>query len=122
MHTAALNLQHLVLCEIRRLAGEGATTDLSRLLEVSTRTVQRITAGDHLLGIDEMVELACLFGDEVLDTIPRTVTELFPEPYRPYLEKAWVSPPRSSGLDVHQVISHPGRPYSAQWPAGRVTP
>jgi len=86
VRVAALNLRHLVLCEVRRLVGEGFTTDLSRLLGVSPRTVQRITAGDQMLGVDEIVELACLFGPDVLGGIPRSVTDLFPEAYRPYLQ------------------------------------
>jgi hypothetical protein len=85
VHVAALGLQHSVLCGVRRLAGADVTADLSRLLGVSSRTAQRIAAGDHLLRVDEIVELACLFGDDVLEAIPRTVLELFPEPYRPLL-------------------------------------
>jgi hypothetical protein len=104
VHIAALSLQHLVLCEIRRLAGEGATADLSRLLDVSARTVQRITAGDHLLGIDELIELACLFGDELLAVIPRSVTQLFPGPYRPYLE-SWA--PGTRTLPVFGLLPVP---------------
>jgi hypothetical protein len=60
--------------------------ELSRLLDISFRTAQRITAGDQQLRIDQIVELASLFGDDVLNAIPRTVVETFPEPYRLYLE------------------------------------
>jgi hypothetical protein len=82
---AALQLQHLVLCEIRQHDDADATADLSRLLDVSARTAQRIGAGDRLLTLNELVELACLFGDGVLGTIPRTVADLFPDVYVPLL-------------------------------------
>jgi hypothetical protein len=65
--------------------GEGFVNDLSRLLGVSPRTTQRLMAGDHILGLEEVIEIASLFGDEVLRVIPRTVTELFPDAYRPFL-------------------------------------
>lgn len=85
VQVAALHLQHLVLCKIRRQLGETTAAHLSQLLGVNLRTAQRITSGEHLLRTDELVELASLFGDDVLDVIPRTVIELFPEPYRSYL-------------------------------------
>jgi len=84
VHVAALNLQHLLLCELRRSSGD-LTADLSQLLGVHLRTAQRIVAGDQMLTFDEMIEVACLFGDEVLAAIPRTVADLFPEAYRPHL-------------------------------------
>ena len=85
VHVAALNLQHLLLCELRRVAGEEFANDLSRLLGVSPRTIQRIIAGDHILGLEEVIEIACLYGDEILAAIPRTVTDLFPSAYHPLL-------------------------------------
>jgi hypothetical protein len=109
VHVAALNLQHLVLCEIRRLVGEGSATDLSRLLGISLRTAQRIAAGDHLLKVDELVELACLFGDNVLEAIPHTVMGLFPEVYRPYLQ-AW----RAGGREL-PLFAQPAVPEAVVW-------
>lgn len=85
VHVATLNLQHLLLCELRRVAGEEFTNDLSRRLGVSPRTTQRIIAGDHVLGLEEVIEIACLYGDEILAAIPRTVTDLFPSAYHPLL-------------------------------------
>jgi len=110
VRVAALNIQHLVLCEMRRLAGEGFTSDLSRLLGVSPRTAQRITAGDHMLGIDEIVELACLFGDHVLGAIPRTATELFPNAYRPFLQ-SW-----RPGAGELPDFAPPRVPETIAWP------
>jgi hypothetical protein len=110
VHVAALSLQHLVLCGIRRLVAEDVTADLSRLLGVSSRTAQRIAAGDHLLRVDEIVELACLFGDDVLEAIPRTVIELFPEPYRPLL------PPWRAGGRELPDFAPPHVPEMIVWP------
>jgi hypothetical protein len=111
VHVAALNLQHLVLCEIRRQAGDASTTDLSRLLGVNPRTAQRIAAGDHLLGVDEIVELAALFGDSLLEVIPRTAIELFPETYRSYLG-AW-----RAGTQELPVFAQPSVPGTILWAA-----
>ena len=111
MHVAALNLQHLVLCEIRRQAGDASTTDLSRLLGVNPRTAQRITAGDHLLGVGEIVELAALFGDSLLEAIPRTAIELFPETYRSYLG-TW-----RAGTQELPVFAQPSVPGTILWAA-----
>jgi hypothetical protein len=44
VHVAALNLQHLVLCALRRLSSGDLTADLSQLLAVSPRKAQRIIA------------------------------------------------------------------------------
>jgi hypothetical protein len=110
VHVAALSLQHLVLCGIRRLAGEDVTAHLSRLLGVSFRTAQRIAAGDHLLRVDEIVELACLFGDDVLEAIPHTVMDLFPEPYRPLL-MSW----RAGGREL-PAFATPRVPEMIVWP------
>ena len=85
VHVATLNLQHLLLCELHRVAGENFANDLSRLLGVSPRTTQRIIAGDHILGLEEVIEIACLYGDDILAVIPRTVTDLFPNTYRALL-------------------------------------
>jgi hypothetical protein len=87
----------------------GSAADLSRLLGTSLRTAQRITAGEHLLRLDELVELACLFGDNVLEAIPRTVTELFPEVYRPYLD-AWTAGGRALPL-----FAQPPVPETIAW-------
>jgi hypothetical protein len=110
VHVAALSLQHLVLCGIRRLVGEDVTAHLSRLLGVSFRTAQRIAAGDHLLRVDEIVELACLFGDDVLEAIPHTVMDLFPEPYRPLLI-SW----RAGGREL-PAFAPPRVPEMIVWP------
>lgn len=85
VHVATLNLQHLLLCELRRVSGEDFANDLSRLLGVSPRTTQRIIAGDHILGLEEVIEIACLYGDDILAAIPQTVTDLFPSAYRALL-------------------------------------
>jgi hypothetical protein len=85
VHVAALNLQHLLLCELHRRSSGDLTADLSQLLGVHVRKAQRIIAGDQMLTFVEMVEVACLLGDEVLAAIPRTVADLFPEAYRPLL-------------------------------------
>lgn len=111
VHVAALNVQHLVLCELRRLSSGDLTADLSQLLEVSPRKAQRIIAGDQMLTFDEMVGLACLFGDEVLAAIPRTVAELFPEAYHPLLV-SWRAGERElpdfTTPDVPEAIAWPG--------------
>lgn len=85
VHVAALNLQHLLLCELRRRSSGDLTADLSQLLGVHVRKAQRIVAGDQMLTFDEVVEVACLLGDEVLAAMPHTVADLFPEAYRPLL-------------------------------------
>lgn len=74
VHVAALNLQHLMLCELRGRMSRDLTGELSQLLEIHPRKAQRIVAGDQMLTIDEVVAV-----------IPRTVAELFPEAYRPLL-------------------------------------
>jgi hypothetical protein len=110
VHVAALSLQHLVLCGIRHLVGEDVTAHLSQLLGVSFRTAQRIAAGDHLLRVEEIVELACLFGDDVLEAIPHTVMDLFPEPYRPLLS-SW----RPGGREL-PAFALPRVPETILWP------
>jgi hypothetical protein len=110
VHVAALNVQHLVLCELRRLSRGDLTADLSQLLEVSPRKAQRIMAGDQMLTFDEMVELACLFGDEVLAAIPRTVAELFPEAYHPLLV-SW-----RAGERELPDFTPPDAPETIAWP------
>jgi transcriptional regulator with XRE-family HTH domain len=85
VYVAALHLQHMVLQVARRLGGKDLSEELSQLLGVSLRTAQRILSGEHLLGVKELIELACLFGDDVLGAIPRSVGELFPEEYRSLL-------------------------------------
>jgi hypothetical protein len=110
VHVATLNLQHLVLREVKRRARDDVTTDLSGLLQISPRTAQRIVAGDHLLSVHQLVELACLFGDDVLAAIPQTVAELFPDAYRPFLS-GWQSGgrefPRFRPLQIPETISWP---------------
>lgn len=66
VHVAALNLQHLMLCELRGRMSRDLTGELSQLLEIHPRKAQRIVAGDQMLTIDEVVAV-----------IPRTVAELF---------------------------------------------
>ena len=56
-----------------------------------------------------MVELACLFGDEVLAAILRTVAELFPEAYRPLL-LSW----RAGGRELPGFIPA-GVPEAITW-------
>jgi hypothetical protein len=109
VHVATLNLQHLLLCELRRLAGDEFTSDLSRLLGVSPRTVQRIIAGDHILGLEEVIEIACLYGDEVLTAIPRTVTSLFPDVYQRFLG------PWHAGLRELPDFATPRIPDTIAW-------
>lgn len=109
VHVAAINLQHLLLCEIRRQAGDASAADLSRLLGVNLRTAQRVTAGDHLLRVDEIVELAALFGDSVLGAIPRRAIELFPEAYRSYLG-AW-----RAGTREIPAFARPSVPGTIMW-------
>lgn len=110
VHVAALNLQHLVLCETRRLSSGDLTADLSQLLGVSLRKAQRIIAGDQMLTVDEIIEVACLFGDEVLGAIPRTVAELFPDVYRPFL-LSWQAGQRES-----PEFAPPRVPEMIAWP------
>jgi hypothetical protein len=126
---AALHLQHLVLCEIHRQLGETTALHLSRLLGVNLRTAQRITSGEHLLRADELVELAGLFGDDVLDVIPRSVVELFPEPYRSYLADwtpgsqqlpAFAASPVLEVIDWEGVTSDLGSWLADELSAGRI--
>ncbi len=128
VQVAALHLQHLVLCEIRRQLGEAAAAHLSRLLGINMRTAQRITSGEHLLRVDELVELASLFGDDVLDVIPRTVIELFPEAYRSYLGDwtpgsqqlpAFVPPPVPEVVDWNGAAADLGNWLADELSAGR---
>jgi hypothetical protein len=111
VHVAALNLQHLVLCELRRRSSGDLAAELIQLLGVHLRKAQRIVAGDQMLTFDEMVELACLVGDEVLAAIPRTVADLFPEAYRPLL-LSWRPGerelPQFAATGVPEVIAWPG--------------
>ena len=131
VQVAALHLQHLVLCEIRRQLGggwEAAAAHLSRLLGINLRTAQRITSGEHLLRADELVELASLFGDDVLDVIPRTVIELFPEAYRSYLGDwtpgsqqlpAFVPPPVQEVIDWNGAVADLGDWLADELTGGR---
>jgi hypothetical protein len=115
LQVAILNLQHRVLCEVRRHLGTGVAGSLSELLGMSLRSAQRITAGDHSLGVDEIIQIAWLFGDSVLEAaIPHTVVELFPEPYRSYLGN-W-----TAGERLFPTFAHASVPVMIAWaaPAG----
>jgi len=101
---------------------------LSRLLGINLRTAQRITSGEHLLRADELVELASLFGDDVLDVIPRTVIELFPEAYRSYLGDwtpgsqqlpAFVPPPVQEVIDWNGAVADLGDWLADELTGGR---